>query len=81
MMEPNVELQMLKYRELYLSVKALWLSRVTLGLLGLDCASPYLDILAVTNRTHLCASCFVKLIIGDRFKSCSIILFKLRMCT
>lgn len=44
MMEPNVELQMLKYRELYLSVEALWLSRVTLGLLGLDCASPYLDI-------------------------------------
>lgn len=44
MMEPNVELQMLKYCELCLSVKALWLSRVTLGLLGLDCASPYLDI-------------------------------------
>lgn len=44
MMEPNVELQMLKYHELCLSVKALWLSRVTLGLLGLDCASPYLDI-------------------------------------
>lgn len=44
MIEPNVELQMLKYHDLDLSVKALWLSRVTLGLLGLDCAFPYLDI-------------------------------------
>lgn len=35
---------MLKYRDLDLSVKAPWLSRVKLGLLGLDCASPCLDI-------------------------------------
>lgn len=57
MMEPNVELQMLKYHELCLSVKALWLSRVTLGLLGLDSASPYLDIFGY----HYCSSplCFM----------------------
>jgi len=44
MIEPNVELQVLKYRDLDLSVETLWLSQAMVGLLDLDCASLYLDI-------------------------------------
>lgn len=45
MIEPDVELRMLEHQDLHLGVKASWLSRGMSGLLGLDCAVPYLDIL------------------------------------